>query len=85
MRFVFTNGIWRNAKNMKNNDEEKFYVVTLGRKDRYHRQIADEYWRFNNDRWEMFFEGKWQPLKNNLWEVIAYTEIIELKPCELGE
>jgi len=85
MNFVAVKGSWKNAKKLiPDNNEEKYYAVTMGMTNKYYRMVAEEYWRFYNNRWEMLFEGKWKPLTNNLWEVIAYMEVVTLEPCELN-
>lgn len=79
MKPLIAKGYWRSAINPPENNTNILYIVTLSKKDKSQRVVAEEYWRYDNE-WEMFFEGKWQPLKNSFWEVTAYIEIVELKP-----
>lgn len=84
MGFNVTNGIWKNPKTLiPKNEEEKYYAVTLELKRNYFRTVADEHFRYFNDRWELYRDGEWHPLANDNWELVAYTEIKKLEPCAL--
>lgn len=85
MIFMMVKGSWSSAKNkIPGNNDEKLYAVTLGMTKKYYRMVAEEQWRYFNDRWEMYHEGEWKPLRNNAWEVVAYIPIHGLEPCELN-
>lgn len=82
MIFVTTAEKWKDAKvQIPENNENQYYAVTLARASgREHRIVAEEYWRYFGDSWEMYFDGKWKPLTNKLWEVASYIEIQPLTP-----
>ena len=85
MKYVFTKGTWGNAKNMKFNQEDKYYAVTIKAKSINQNIFDGKHWRYFNDQWEFYSDGKWKPLANPKFEVIAYIEIFDLKPFESKE
>lgn len=80
MNFVVVKPEWIDVDDYTpENSKFVYYAVTLEFITDNHREIADEYWRYYNNRWEMLHEGSWKPLTNKHWKVVAYTEIITLE------
>lgn len=82
MSFIYTSGKWEKAEKMKINSEDKYYVTTVLCKGIDYRRLADETFRYFNDRWEFYSDSKWKSLDNPNFEVIAYMERINVEAYE---
>lgn len=80
IKFVFASGNWIRADKKPESDANKYYIVTLHQTEMGFDRIPDNYWRYNNNRWEWYTDGEWTAKFNPLYEVIAYMEIINVEP-----
>lgn len=84
LKFVYASGTWRNAELPPKNDPEKYYIVTMMQKEVRFNTIPNNYWRYYNDRWEWYGDKEWHDRFNQLFEVVAYMDIVDIEPYEEG-
>lgn len=79
--FIKTTGNWQGTeKCLPGNDENQYYAVTLRMVNSNYCKVADEYWRYWNNQWESYYDGKWNTFTSKIWEVAAYIKIAALEP-----
>lgn len=80
IKFVFASGNWVRADRKPENDANKYYILTLHQTEMGFDRIPDNYWRYNNNRWEWYTDGEWTDKFNPLYRITAYMEIINVEP-----
>lgn len=76
LKFVYCVGDWIDASVIPKNAPDIYYQLSF---DKF-GIVFDCYWRYYNDIWQYFSEGKWCDYDEGSMRIAGYIRISDLKP-----